>query len=187
MKTILSPIYIFCLLAITACQPKKVNPTTYQTTGQEVTAQAQAALLMNVSQAMMQGGPINALEFCNLNAASIVDSLNKVHNCIISRVSEKNRNIKNHLSTNEEKMLWDGYKRLPNSAQLQDTVIVGESKITYYKPIKIGMPACLKCHGSTTEDISTGTLEKINELYPADKARNYKMGELRGLWKVEFE
>ena len=41
--------------------------------------------------------------------------------------------------------------------------------------------------GSRSQDIELATLEKIDELYPTDNAVNYSMGELRGLWKVEYE
>ena len=55
----------------------------------------------------------------------------------------------------------------------------------YYKPIKTGMPTCLKCHGSSAE-IESKTLALINEKYPDDKAVGYSQGDLRGMWKIKF-
>ena len=56
---------------------------------------------------------------------------------------------------------------------------------TYYAPIRIGMPTCLKCHGEA-KDIDAPALSKIKELYPFDKAIDYKIGEFRGAWKVSY-
>jgi cytochrome c553 len=59
--------------------------------------------------------------------------------------------------------------------------------LVYYKPIRTGMPACLKCHGNTETDINAATKAKLNELYPNDLATGYKLNDFRGLWKVEFK
>ena len=61
-----------------------------------------------------------------------------------------------------------------------------KQKLVYYKPIKIGMPACLKCHGSSETEINAVTFEKLNTLYPHDLATGYKLKDFRGLWKIEF-
>ena len=49
------------------------------------------------------------------------------------------------------------------------------------------MSTCLKCHGKPDIDIAQGTLKKINQLYPNDLAKGYKLDDLRGLWKIEFD
>ena len=69
----------------------------YQKKGEGITNLAQAILLGNVSKAMQQGGPEYAVEFCNLKASLIMDSLNSSNQCIISRVSDKNRNPDNKI------------------------------------------------------------------------------------------
>ena len=58
--------------------------------------------------------------------------------------------------------------------------------LVYYKPIRIALPACLKCHGEPISDIDVATSEKIQNLYPADLATGYKLNDFRGLWKIEF-
>jgi cytochrome c553 len=57
----------------------------------------------------------------------------------------------------------------------------------YYKPIRIVMPACLKCHGVPGTDIDSVTIQKLQSLYPADLATGYRLNDFRGLWKVEFK
>ncbi len=157
--------------------------TTYLEKGDEITNLAQATLLGNVSKAIQKGGPEFAVEFCNLKASVLADSLSQINNCIISRVSDKNRNSENNLKSQQEKELW-------NQMQVKlsiDTLIRNKQSLVYYKSIKIALPACLKCHGDTEHDINTSTLEKINKLYPNDLATGYSLNDFRGMWKVEFK
>ena len=55
-----------------------------------------------------------------------------------------------------------------------------------YYPI-ITNELCMQCHGQTGQQISPGTLAKITALYPNDKAVNYKVNQLRGIWVVEMK
>jgi hypothetical protein len=49
------------------------------------------------------------------------------------------------------------------------------------------MPACLQCHGQPGTDINEATMAQIKNLYPEDHATGYKLGDVRGLWKVTFK
>jgi hypothetical protein len=110
-----------------------------------------------------------------------MDSLSKVHKLKINRISSKYRNEANVPTDFEIKIL----DYLQNTKNVKDTLVVSLGKATYYKSILIGMPTCLKCHGSDKE-IDKQTLEIINDRYPGDLAKGYKMGEFRGAWKIEF-
>jgi hypothetical protein len=163
----------------------KISVETYaefQKKGNDISNLTQSVLLANVGQAMQKGGTVYAVEFCNLKAPSIVDSLNNVNNCVISRISERNRNPENNLKTNTMQILWDTFE----AGTIKDTIIAEHKKLVYYKPIKIAISACLKCHGEPGFDIDFDTLDKLQKLYPADKAMGYKLNDFRGLWKIEF-
>ena len=144
----------------------------------------QGVLLANVGKAIQQGGAEFAVEFCNLKASSLVDSLNNLNNCTISRVSAKNRNSGNQLQGKDDKEIWSFFS--DSHGVKKDTILIHPDKLTYYKSIKIGMPACLKCHGTPNQDIDAATFEKLQKLYPNDLATGYKMDDFRGLWKIEF-
>ena len=131
---------------------------------------------------MQKGGAVYAVEFCNLQASTIVDSLNVENNCVISRISERNRNPENNLKTSADKNLWAIFA----AGEVKDTIIREHKKLVYYKPIKIALPACLKCHGQPGSDIDLTTSEKLRNLYPADLATGYRLNDFRGLWKIEF-
>lgn len=178
-------IIVSAVVFLFSCNSKKISEETYvefQKKGNDISNQAQSVLLANVGQAIQSGGSLYAVEFCNLNASLIVDSLNKVNNCVISRLSEKNRHPENKLKTNAEKGLWEIF----GTGNVNDTLILEHNKLVFYKPIKTGLPACLKCHGQPGSDIEPSTFDKIQHLYPSDLATGYKLNDFRGLWKIEF-
>lgn len=149
--------------------------------GDSISTLSQQVLLNNVAKAMQNGGPSNAVDYCNIHASEIMDSLSRVHKVTINRISRKYRSEANVPTDFEVKLL----ETMEKSNQKKDTLIVSLGKATYYKPILIGTPTCLKCHGSEKE-IDPKTLTILNERYPNDLARGYKLGDFRGLWKIEF-
>jgi hypothetical protein len=168
-----------------SCNSKKISEETYvefQKKGNEISGITQSVLLANVGQAMQKGGAVYAVEFCNLQATSIVDSLNQANNCVISRISDKNRNPGNSLLTSTDKSLWEIFAK----GNVSDTIVEEQNMLVFYKPIKTGLPACLKCHGQPGSDIEPAAFDKIQQLYPADLATGYELNDFRGLWKIEF-
>lgn len=166
-------------------QPEIDRSIAFYDKGREISQAMQGILLSNVSTAINAGGTAHAVEFCNTRALPLTDSLSKVYNVLISRVSDKNRNPINAASA-EELELFDLMKQY----QIKDTVIMNENsdnQTVYYSMIKTGMPACIKCHGVPETDIESQTLHMIDSLYPNDKAKNYKLGDFRGVWKIVFE
>ena len=157
----------------------------YLELGQDISTRAQSALLANVSSAMKEGGSLYAIEFCNLNASSITDSLNEACNCEILRVSNRNRNPHNALATGEEQQLWDLYATHYQNPTSKDTLIVMGDEVVYYKPVYTALETCLLCHGLPA-DIDPAAMRKVHQLYPDDKAVGYRLNELRGLWKIIF-
>ncbi|MFV0592730.1 MAG: DUF3365 domain-containing protein [Draconibacterium sp.] len=153
----------------------------YQSKGSEVTKQTQTVLLSNVGSAIQKGGTEFAVGFCNIKASPLVDSLSQIFSCRISRVSEKNRNPENSLNKTEEN-LWETFR----NGNQADTLLKSNKSFIYYKRINTSMPACLKCHGNTESEINGATLQRIQTLYPNDRATGYKLNDFRGLWKVEF-
>jgi len=152
----------------------------YASQGDSITTLAQTALLQRVSQAMKEGGTGFAVEYCNLNAMPIMDSLSSHHRVRIERLSDKNRNPTNAIASQVDKNAWD-------SLSIGKTNILEQSgdNTVYYKPIKLGMATCLKCHGDK-EEITPEVQKIIRTKYPNDLATGYHQGDLRGMWKVTF-
>jgi hypothetical protein len=149
--------------------------------GDSISRLAQLTLLQHVGEAMKNGGPVNAIDFCNIHASTIMDSISEIHQVQIGRIAQRNRNPKNAMTMEEYRILKPMEKGTRN-----DTLIITGSKRIYYKAIRLEMPACLKCHG-TKDDISPETFEIIRKKYPADRATNFQLGDFRGAWKLVFE
>jgi len=45
----------------------------------------------------------------------------------------------------------------------------------------------LQCHGEPGKDIQAENLTLLHQVYPDDKATGYKLGDLRGIWRVRFQ
>lgn len=175
---------ITALILFVSCKSKTVdfNYSEFQKKGTETAILTQSVLLSNVGHAIQKGGPVYAIDFCNLNASVIVDSLSHAGNCKISRISEKNRNPENGIKTKTEQALI----KLFENGNLKDTIIQENQRLVFYKPIFTSLPACLKCHGDINSEIEIPTFEKLKSLYPNDKATGCKINDFRGLWKIEF-
>lgn len=182
------PSSVFILLLLVGCKEK--TPTTISETeiaslsklGDSIATEVQNTLLKNVSNAIEKGGTDYAVEYCNLKALPLTDSISQKHQVKIQRLSNKNRNPNNAIETAIDQTAWKHIQSQKSSTILQDH----QGKVYYYKPIVAAMPTCIKCHG-TTEDISENTQKIIAQQYPNDKATGYKTGDLRGMWKIEWK
>lgn len=184
MRLSLIAILVISLYSCDSSQPIDFKITTedetidYTRLGDSLANIAQQTLLSNVAREMQIGGPSNALEFCNHNVSHLMDSLTKEHDVTFFRISSKFRNPLNEPSSDELALL-----KIMESEKLKDTIIESGSELHYYKTINVGLEACLKCHGPK-ETIDDKTLALLGDLYPEDKATNYKLGDFRGAWKI---
>lgn len=149
---------------------------------------AQKTLLYNVAKAIKKGGTEYAVDFCNTNAISLTDSIADLYAVNIQRVTNKPRNQNNYLATTQDSLVWNKMHQyfqeegfLPSGTLENDGV-----DYYYYKPIAMGMPTCVQCHGGV-KDINPRTKEILSQRYPNDQATEYKTGDFRGLWKIKME
>jgi hypothetical protein len=159
----------------------------YLQKGDEITNLTQEELLKNVSGAMQKGGPGYAIEFCNLRALALKDSLSRLHNCQIRRIAIKYRNPVDMAQSDTEKEQLNQYRdAFQKGEALQENVYLFDDRIEYYKPIMLAKEACLKCHGQPGKDIAEETMKKISERYPNDLATGFALNDFRGAWQVTF-
>jgi CRISPR/Cas system-associated exonuclease Cas4 (RecB family) len=180
-------------LFIFSCETKnknsqKVDREKYTNLGKEIVKQTGGELLKNVSGAMKKGGPVYAIEFCNLKALTLKDSLSRVHNAKIKRISTKFRNPADMPQTENE---FKNLKRLKTAYEkdgtLKPIVDQSEKSVEYYHPIIISKEACLKCHGGLQTEIAEKTALELKKRYPQDKAVDYQLNDFRGAWKLTFK
>lgn len=179
---------LFSIVVLSACNSNKhealseEDKTGLMLLGDSISMETQNVLLQNVATAIQQGGTDYAVEFCNLNAPPITDSVAHKYQTYIQRLSDKNRNPANSIQSKTDSLAWQKIKTDKTDFVKQDE----KGEVHYYKPILLAMPTCVKCHGGK-EDISGSTQKLIAEKYPNDKAVGYKMGDLRGMWKIKLK
>jgi len=132
------------------------------------------------------GGIPNAIQFCNMNALPLTDSLAKNFNVKIKRSSLKLRNLNNYPDSLEAYML-DLYLQIEKMRKpmVGKTILANNNDVRYFAPI-ILKDQCLKCHGTVGTNISDETYAIIKEHYPKDQAVGFQEGKLRGIWSINF-
>ena len=129
-----------------------------------------------MKQQMKTNGIKGAINFCANSALILTEQVSEKlgKNISVKRISTKYRNPVNKPTKTEAKMLF----MLENiKGSLITQVKTGEYK--FYKPLRIGKPVCLKCHGKG-EDMPEIARKTIHNIYPSDKATGYEFGDLRG-------
>lgn len=153
----------------------------WESAADSIAVHAQNTLMANVKKAMEEGGPEYAVEFCNLRAMPLTDSLSTYHQVDISRITDKTRNPDNGLKTETDREVFELFTENP---ELKYTLEESDGDAIFYKRINLAMPTCIRCHGNPQTDITPATLALLQEKYPQDQATGYSLNDFRGLWKI---
>lgn len=139
---------------------------------------------------MQSNGPESAIKVCRDVAPEIASDISLKNGWQVTRVSSKPRNTMMALPDSwEQTVLRDFEQRTAKGEELKTMFhaeVVEEpagKSLRYMKAIGTA-PMCLSCHGSA-EQIPATVQEKLNTLYPHDKAMGYKAGELRGAVSIK--
>ncbi|NGP76554.1 DUF3365 domain-containing protein [Balneolaceae bacterium YR4-1] len=154
--------------------------------GSEITGQAFNTLSSNLKQAMSEGGVAYALEFCNVKAIPLTDSLSQYTGIEIRRSSHRPRNPRNRADSLEMKSIREFMARIEQNEEPEPITYRSKNTYIYHAPIKINNGLCLNCHGQPGTDISEQNLALINKLYTEDQATGFSIGDLRGIWSIEI-
>lgn len=163
-----------------------IDTTTVIEEGQEISKAAFRTLSSNLKQSMEEGGIEYALQFCNIEAMPLTDSLSSNYGVELRRASHKPRNPVNHADSLEMETIKYYLRQIEENGELKPVIQVHDKTISYHAPIRITNQLCLNCHGKRGTDIAESDLETIQELYPEDDATGFEMGELRGIWSIDF-
>lgn len=162
------------------------DEVTYIRIGKEIADTIGNTLKQNLQQAMKEGGPVNAVQFCNMEAMALTNAYSAKYNTEVKRVSDRNRNPKNAANEKELAVLEDFKRTLESGEPLSPKVAIdAEGRKNFYAPIFTG-GACLACHGNVG-NMQPELVAAIDSLYPNDKAKGYAAEELRGIWSIKFK
>ena len=139
-----------------------------------------------LKKAVKEGGLANAIGVCSKKATPIAEKISKENGLTIKRISIKNRNPNNVPSEWQRKVLENFALKHAAGGNLKKMAYAkivetdGKKQFRFVKAIPTGK-LCLKCHG---EKVDAKVEAKLAELYPDDKARGFKQGDLRGAFVV---
>ena len=150
-------------------------------------AKALGGELKGVLQASMKAnGPVKSLSVCRETAPAIASKVSASKELEVGRTSLKYRNANNKPDAWETKVLENFEQRKANGEaadKLEFSEVTehnGNKVFRYMKAIPTG-DVCLQCHGSSIAEPIKAELDK---LYPGDKARGFKKGDIRGAFTV---
>lgn len=141
-----------------------------------------APFKQDLQQALIDGlaqGPEEAIAACRVRAPEIADALSR-DGVRVGRASHRLRNPSN-AAPDWVAPILDAYANDP-SDRAPRTVSLGNNRSGYVEPIVL-QPLCLTCHG---DSLAPEVAARIRELYPADRAVGYQVGDLRGVFWTEF-
>ena len=152
--------------------------------GKRITAEAFALLNKNLTEAIADDGVPGTIGFCSEKALPLTASVD----ANLRRVSHKARNPKNKADAAEIEIL-NAYRDRMKAGKAPEPQVRknADGSETFFAPIVLANPLCLKCHGTPGTDIDAETLAALRKLYPQDEATGFKLGELRGMWRVDWK
>lgn len=153
--------------------------------GMQISQTTKAELGKNLMGQIQKNGVIEALNFCNVQAMPITDSMATVHNATIKRVTDKPRNPKNTANSQELEFINQFRAQIATGREVEPILVKKGNNTEFYLPI-VTNAMCLQCHGSPGKELETITLAKIKQLYPLDMATGYSENEVRGIWSINF-
>lgn len=162
---------------------ENVQLESYRKQGDSIVKHTFDTLRKVLTATMQEKGADAAVRYCNVQAVPLT-ALLAGENISVERVAEKTRNPANALDS-LDRIQWGKYiKSISNKDSLQPIVFSKENTVHYYKPILL-QAMCTTCHGDLSNKSSLVTV--IDSLYPSDKARGFKEGDLRGMWHIIFK
>ncbi len=160
-------------------------PAAYSDIGLKYASSTKAQLGKNLMKAIQEKGTVGAIEFCNIEAMKLTDSMSVMHNAIIKRVSDKARNPKNMANVKELEQIAAFKELVKAGFDIDPIVEETNGEVNFYYPITTNT-MCLQCHGTPNKQVTSETLSALTSLYPSDKALGYTINEVRGIWSIVF-
>ncbi len=154
--------------------------------GISISAELQRVLSAHLRRAMEDSGVAYALNYCNMHAYPLTDSIARLHGVKIKRVSHKARNPLNKADEKDLAVISRFQSAMDKGQPAHPITEERAEGNTFFAPIVIQAPLCLKCHGAPAIDIAPEDFIAIKMLYPNDEATGFKLNDLRGMWKINF-
>ncbi|MGI9592228.1 MAG: c-type heme family protein [Myxococcota bacterium] len=173
---------LVALLAVVVCGAGAASVGADEPGAAERGSELLAPFKRELQQALREGlakGPAEAIDACRERAPEIARARSR-DGVRMGRASHRLRNPANAapewVAPTLAAYLEEDSERAPR------VVAIGEGWSGYVEPI-LTQPLCLTCHG---EALAPEVAERIAALYPEDRAVGFRVGELRGVFWVEY-
>tara|TARA_R110001606_G_scaffold194229_3_gene341933 strand:- start:325 stop:888 length:564 start_codon:yes stop_codon:yes gene_type:complete len=145
----------------------------------DLTQRFVGTLLPTLQSAMQEGGPLNAIDVCALEAPRIAQQLSEESGWDVTRVSLKARNSRSAVPDSWETQVLHMFDQRQQAGESAATLNVAETVNGNFRYMQAQptAPLCLTCHGS---EVSQEVLSAIRAKYPNDLAIGYQAGQIRG-------
>ncbi len=140
-----------------------------------------------LQKGMKKGGPVSAISTCKVVSPSLAAAHSQMSGWSVGRTSLKVRNPDNRADAWETAVLNEFESRNSDGEdpmQMIEAEVVEENGRKVFRMMKAIPTAevCIICHGA---ELAEPVSAKLEELYPADEARGYKVGDLRGAFTLK--
>lgn len=137
--------------------------------------------------AVKAGGPVSAISVCQDRAPEIAAGLSEKTGWEVGRTSLKTRNAELNAPDDWERQVLMRFEERKAAGEDVKTMAFaevveegGEESYRFMKAIPTG-EICLACHG---EHIDAEVAAAIDEAYPDDQAKGFKLGDIRGAFTL---
>ena len=140
-----------------------------------------------LQKGMKQGGPVQTISTCNTVAPQLAEAHSQMSGWQVARTSLKVRNPDNAPDAWEKAVMEEFESRKaagedPMKLLKAEVVEVQGRKVFRMMKAIPTAEVCTKCHGN---EIDGAVAAKLDELYPDDQARGFKVGDLRGAFTLK--
>lgn len=149
-----------------------------------VAAKVPANLLQVLTTEIDKGGPTAAIAACNVKAPAMARTASEQTGWQVRRASQRNRNPKGvpdawELAALKKFDMQVAAGANPATLETWEVVDEGGKRVMRYAKALPTQSLCLQCHGSA-DKLGVGVPAKLHEMYPADRATGYDVGQIRG-------
>jgi hypothetical protein len=180
MSKHLLPIFLSGLVCVLPVRANDIEQ--YVNESRSLVQEFSESLKRELQRGMKAGGPVYAIGVCNVNAPQISAELASKSDWDVGRTSLRIRNPGNSpddwerhtLETFEERLLSG---EQPTDIEYYEVVQQNGDKVFRYMKAIPTAEMCESCHGSALDE---SVKERLRDLYPMDRARGYRAGDIRG-------
>lgn len=141
------------------------------------------SLKPELKKAIQAGGPANAIAVCSEKAPEIAKTLSADTGWSVKRVSLKPRNASSAIPDAWEQKVLQQFDRRQADGESAEKMAHAEVVNGQFRFMKAqGVEAvCMNCHAA---EVKPDVEAALKEKYPADKARGYTLGQIRGAFSL---